>query len=111
MNELRLIRRAAGSLALLALLVAALALHTLHAERDAGTPLAGPASPGVAPIVTALRPGGAADRAGLRVVDVVERIDGRIPKSIADAKGAMASGRPTDVMIRQDGHIIDLALE
>ena len=109
MNELRQIGRAAGAMALLALLAAVLALHALHDDRaDRVRPAA--TLVGTEPMVTSLQGGGAADRAGLRVGDVVEAVDGRAPGSLAEVERVMASGRAADLRIRRDGRELDVTL-
>ncbi len=109
MNELRQIGRAASAMALLALLAAALALHALR-DAHAGPLHAAATLAGSVPVVTSLQGGGAADRAGLRVGDVVEAIDGRAPRSLADVERVMASGKATALRIRRDGRELDVTL-
>ena len=109
-NELRLIRRAAQVLAVLALLVGSLALRALHADRMVDGTTAGATLTGFLPVVTSLKAHGAADRAGLRVGDVIERVDGRVPQSLAQVERTMASGHHTKLAVRRDGHLADVIM-
>lgn len=110
MSELRLIRRLAEALALLALLAGALALHGFRADRSTGAAVTGATLTGMAPVVTSLKDGGAADRAGLRVGDVIERVDGRVPGSLAQVEDAMASRHHADLAVRRDGHMVAVVM-
>lgn len=106
MNELRQIGRAASGLALLALLAGALAFHTLHVEQHRGAPRTGVTLAGGMPVVTSVP-----DRdAGVQVGDVVEAIDGRPPRSLAQVEQAMASERPAAFRVRRDGRELDVTL-
>jgi S1-C subfamily serine protease len=101
MRELRLLGRAASGLAILALLLAALALHGLRAHPAGAPPMLGATLAGPVPVVTSLREGGRADRAGLHVGDVVEAVDGRDPASLAEVERQMASGTPVGLRVRR----------
>ncbi|WP_375272586.1 PDZ domain-containing protein [Sphingomonas sp.] len=110
MNDLRFIRRAAQLLAMLALLGGALALRALHANRGVDGTAAGATLTGSLPVVTSLKAHGAADRAGLRVGDVIERVDGRVPQSLAQVERTMASGQHTELAVRRAGHLADVIM-
>jgi S1-C subfamily serine protease len=100
-NEVRLLGRVALALALLALVAAGLVLHGLRAQRIAAEARLGATLAGRQPVVTSLRRGGMADRAGLEVGDVVEMVDGHATASLAELEHAVASGAPAGMRIRR----------
>lgn len=101
MNEVRLLGRTALVLAVLACVAAALALHNLHAQRIAVATRLGVTLAGRQPVVTSLRRGGMAERAGLEVGDVVETVDGQATRPLAELERAVASGTPAGMRIRR----------
>ena len=110
MNELRGIARAAAALAVLALVAALLAANGLWRRQGEGAATIGVTLAGPQPVVTSLRTGGLADRAGLRVGDVVEAIDGRAAGSPDEAERAMALHRPGYLRIRRGPQELDLSV-
>jgi S1-C subfamily serine protease len=106
MNELRQIGRAASGLALLALLAGALAFHAMHAEQHHGAMRTAVTLAAGMPVVTSVPD----DAAGLQVGDVVEAIDGRPPRSLAQVEQAVASEHPAAFRVRRDGRDVDVTM-
>lgn len=97
-RELREIGRIAVGLTVLALVCGLLSLHAVERERRTHV-----ASRGI--VVAAVPPG---ERV-LRVGDVVERVDGRVPASLAEVEREMASRHPAILLVRRGGREVALA--
>ena len=108
MTTLRMLGRAALAFLVLATLGALMSIHAMRAPRAAGpdatgaTVVAAPAGLPAGLVVTSLRAGGRAEAAGLRVGDVVERVDGHAPDSLAEVDRAVASGVDVDLVVLRD---------
>ncbi|MBW6530732.1 PDZ domain-containing protein [Sphingomonas citri] len=115
MTGLQPLDRAVLASALLAALGSALALrgvHQLHHARGdsvGATFVATAPTRGVLPMVTSLRAGGPAERAGLLVGDLVERIDGRAPATLAEVQREMATHPLVKLVVRRGAR--DLPIE
>lgn len=110
MNELRLLRRVALALTALGILAAVVALHGLRSHRIAEEAKMGMTLAGPAPVITSLRRGGRADRAGLMVGDVVETVNGHMPGSLPELEHAMAADAPASIRVRRGMHDVAVVL-
>ncbi|TCP36852.1 PDZ domain-containing protein [Sphingomonas sp. BK235] len=103
----------AGVAAAIAAAAAMQAVRALHAPRsaDVGATFVVTEPPrGVAPMVTSLRAGGPAERAGLAVGDLIERIDGRAPATLAEVQHGMATRRLVRLLVRRAGHDVAIVV-
>ena len=116
-RALRQLRRALIVFLVVALAGALVSMRVMRASRtpDAdmlGATVAAPAGGTPAALtVTSLRAGGVAERAGIRVGDVVEAIDGHGATSLAPIEQAVASGDGVDLRVRRGVRAVHVVLE
>ncbi|MGK6321463.1 PDZ domain-containing protein [Sphingomonas sp. DT-51] len=117
MTALQPLDRAVLASAVLAALGSAIALHALHqlhqprADRVGATLVATAPARGVLPMITSLRAGGPAERAGLCVGDLIERVDGRAPATLAEVQYEVATHPLVRLIVRRGARDLPIVVK